>query len=115
VISAWDIYWVMQLDTIGGAAAFAAFLGLMLTMFAWAAWVDKGIRTPITLPVIVTVLWLPIVAAAIFIPSTKTAAMMVVVPRIANNEAIQREAGDLYGIAKDALRELAKPKQEAAK
>lgn len=44
-----------------------------------------------------------------FLPSTKTAAAMIVIPAVANNEAIQREAGELYGIAKDALRELAKP------
>lgn len=49
---------------------------------------------------------------AAFTPSSSTAAAMIVIPKIANSETIQKEAGDLYDIAKDALRNLAKPKDK---
>lgn len=44
-------------------------------------------------------------SVAFFIPSTKTAAVLLVVPTLANNPTIQKEAGDIYTIAKEALRE----------
>lgn len=109
-ISAWDIYWVMQLDTIGVAAGLISFLGLIFLPFAigfsffevkraWAYFSCAGLG----------LFWMVAVAAAIFLPSSKTAAAMLVIPAIANNETIEREAGDLYQIAKDGLRELVKP------
>lgn len=125
MISAWDIYWVMQLDSIGTILFMFAVLGIIgggllqiTRLVAASDENDAGAATFVRLTRATPYFLMAAIAAAIangFLPSTKTAAMMVVVPRIANNEAIQREAGDLYGIAKDALRELAKPKQEAAK
>jgi hypothetical protein len=125
MISAWDIYWVMQLDGIGctltfftiattiTAAAFMGFGALATDRGCYpskdqdaAWWRLKSTAKRLCIAAVM----LGLVNS--FIPSTKTAAMMVVVPRIANNEAIQREAGDLYGIAKGALRNLAAPKQE---
>jgi hypothetical protein len=53
------------------------------------------------------------------LPSSKTAAVMIVLPAVANNENIQREAGELYQIAKQGLADLVKkavaPKEEPAK
>ena len=120
MISAWDIYWVMQLDSINGTLTWIAVLAsfsLIVCAFAWAACnFDDGIGKRVAKWLKATLATLAVTfLLGTFIPSTKTAAMMLVIPAVANNEAIQREAGDLYGIAKDALRELAKPKQEAAK
>lgn len=134
MITAWDIYWVMQLDSIGCAfllvaiatlaVGASALVGAMLNRDMRSFWEDtpesKSYKkydgkvagwariAKRTAPV-----GLVLLVLAAFIPSTKTAAMMLVIPAVANNESIQREAGELYSIAKDALRELAKP--DAAK
>lgn len=125
MITAWDIYWVMQLDSISCTITFftiAATIAAACFYGIGALVTDRGCypstkqdesweRTKNRAR------WMVVAAfafgfAGAFIPSTKTAAMMLVIPAVANNEAIQKEAGDLYGIAKDALRELAKPKPE---
>lgn len=130
MITAWQIYWVMQLDSIGGMLTFTAIVCGVAVLFLWV-WgaiekacssnspemelskreAARGValhRSAKPLTILAGILLL----ANAFIPSTKTAAMMLVIPAVANNQAIQREAGDLYGIAKDALRELARPKPE---
>lgn len=48
---------------------------------------------------------------AAFIPSSNTVAMMVVIPKIANSEAIQRDLPDVYRAAVDALKEQLKTKK----
>ena len=48
-----------------------------------------------------------------FLPSTKTAAAMHVLPAIANNETIQNEASEIYQLAKQALKDaVATPEQK---
>lgn len=107
MISPWEIYWVMQLDTIGVASVFLTILCLpsaVVTAIA-ASEGDLPWYVPITLAHFAAFF----LVCAVFLPSSKTAAAMLVIPAIANNEAIQKEAGDLYRIAKDGLRELVKP------
>lgn len=48
-----------------------------------------------------------ILALLAFLPSSRSAAVIVVLPALVNNEAIQKEAADLYQLAKDGLRRLA--------
>lgn len=43
--------------------------------------------------------------AAILIPSSKTIAMMVVIPRLASSKAIQTDIPDLYNLAVDTLKQ----------
>ena len=135
MITAWDIYWVMQLDSIAVAVALlglgfgavtvvAGVLGFMDRDLAgiyedssydegrerYRRYVASG-AAKLRMARRAAMFCVPILLVATFIPSTKTAAMMLVIPAVANNETVQREAGELYGIAKDALRELARPKE----
>lgn len=128
MLTAWDVYWVMQLDSIGAVAMCVAFVVSGLAAFAslWAlaargdcdpeAWYSpeykaKALRNQSLWPrLFARARQLGLVAACLwtlsaFIPSTKTAAAMVVLPAIANNETIHREAGELYDLAKRALSE----------
>jgi hypothetical protein len=110
MISAWDIYWVMQLDTIRSALGIASVFALAATAISTLAIGIEG-ASPRYAKFFGAIL-APLAIAAALVPSSKTAAAMVVLPAIANNQTIQREAGDLYGIAKDALRNLAAPKEQ---
>lgn len=115
MISAWDIYWVMMLDSIGCTLSIFAIVGSLVGgVAAIVHMMAAGDNEP---SIANGTRWgkplLFIALAAFFInmliPDTKTAAMMVVIPRVANNPNVQREAGELYDIAKTALRKLAAP------
>lgn len=56
-------------------------------------------------------LWLAsaLFATSFLLPSTKTAAVMLILPQIANSETIRGEAIELYQLAKDALCETQAP------
>lgn len=135
MITAWDIYWVMQLDSIGALLFALAMIsgGTALALSVWTAmhacddaysWNEsktearKAFRAELLrranqAACVAVVMFV----AATAVPSTKTAAAMIVLPAlsdIASSETVQHEAGELYGIAKDALRELARPKPEKA-
>lgn len=106
MISAFNIYLVMQLDSIrtfffiGGVVSFAGSFAL----FCAPSFEDPKPKYPLKLLVSLAAFLVLIYA---LLPSTKTAAAMIVIPRILNNETVQSEAAELYAIAKDALREAA--------
>lgn len=58
--------------------------------------------------------WIPSLLAilAVLLPSSKTIAMMVIIPSIANSSVIQKDVPELYKFAVDALKSQL---QEAAK
>lgn len=108
-MSAWQVYWVMQLDSIG--------VGLFLfgVAFLFAAWVFasateydevRSLRPAWICLSIGLLLWM----VDVFVPSTKTAAAMIVLPAITSESAtsvVAPEARELYDLAKDALRHAA--------
>ena len=130
-MSAWTIYWILQLDSIGvffGLLFIAGAIFTGSTVLVGVCVTDRGCypsekqdeawerfkRTGWRVGAATVIVG----AMSTFIPSTKTAAAMVVIPAIANNETIRAEAGDLYRLAKEALREAAlgdEPKQEKSK
>ena len=123
MVSAWDVYWVMQLDSISCGLSILSIGGLLvaaaLTIANAASRYDTdmfpslcdreerkaswAVRAKARKRVLAVALTLFVINS--FVPSTKTAAAMVVLPAIANNQTLQREAGELYGIAKQALKE----------
>ena len=93
MISAWDIYWVMQLDSINGTLTWIAILAsaaLVVCVFVWTlADGDEDAGRQVAKCLRVTCWTLAATfGLGTFIPSTKTAAAMIVLPAIANNEAI---------------------------
>lgn len=96
------IYLWQQVDVLH--AALGIFLGVGSVVYAtisFAGWVDHDI-TPKKWPLYYLV---PMFVVFIFIPSSKTIAMMVAIPAIANSEPIQKDLPELYQLAKDALKE----------
>lgn len=109
-MNAWTIYWVMQLDSINSGVALLTFFGCLACPFLWLYVLEEteglGARVLATFASFFAAV---LVALAILLPSSKTAAAMVILPAIANNEQVQKEAGDLYALAKQAQTNLAKP------
>lgn len=108
MISAFEIYLVMQLDSIltglilitlassvsAGAFALAGFGGFH----------GKDERCILAAKRLLATATIAL-GLSVVIPSTKTAAAMIVIPAIVNNEKVQAEAGDLYELAKAAMRD----------
>lgn len=130
MLTAWDVYWVMQLDSISSGIGTIAGVGILLAavLSVWngvsnfdtaqfPSLCDKdarraacGARAKTRNRIAATAL--PLYLLAAFIPSTKTAAAMVVVPAIVNNQTLQNEAGELYDLAKRALSEAVGEKEK---
>lgn len=115
----WIIYWVLQADDIqcafgvgaavcAGVCAIYAFVGALLAPTADTCPKDllkaKSCLRNAKIAAIPAILLGVLFSLA---PSTRTAATMVILPAIANNEAIRDEATELYDLAKDALRNAA--------
>ena len=124
MITHWEIYWVLQLDAIKVALALAATVAMIYfiitliggasrylgsfdearnNVIAWQAVKRRAFKT--SLPIAIACF-----VCLFTLPSTKTAAAMIVVPQIVNSPTIQHEAGDLYKLAKEALRDAIAPK-----
>lgn len=115
-MNAWQIYWILQLDSIGHLLDFAAIvLIITVAMFAVVGGIMKcdersketsnyiggmtlhrQLRWAVPLLIVFGL-------ANTFVPSTKTMAAMIVLPAIVNNTKLQHEAGELYNLAKQAL------------
>lgn len=109
MISPWEIYLVFQLDSIREFLAGVSGVGLIASIVAAAMFpllFDEDFGLNLSVKWVFTPLVSATFVAALlyaFVPSTKTAAAMIIIPKIANSETIQREAEDLYGLAKRAL------------
>lgn len=120
MISAFEVYLVMQLDSVSHffAGVVAIFLIASIAgLFVWAvnSWgypAEQEKRTAQKASKIAKRFFATaMVALAInsLIPSSTTAAAMILLPKIASEENIKvvgKEAGELYGLAKKALENL---------
>ena len=116
-LSAWDVYWVMQADTIHHTAngcalvsTMAVFLGAVIVCASY-----EELMFPKPIGLIIRRVWLSLIPiaflsiiAATFLPTTKTVAAIIVLPAIANNEQLHGEAEELYHLAKEALTDMVK-------
>ena len=111
MITPFQIYLVMQLDSF--LSIFTAFL---IFSFLYAGVVclfhlndfseEKKQKWPSRKKAIKLAVSIFFVSSVLLslTPSTKTAAAMIVIPAIVNNENLQNEASELYLLAKDALK-----------
>lgn len=118
VITPWEIYWVLQLDSLNGLFVSMAILGGMLSLLLVMGAMlmadddpDVSKRCAWFAKLMVTIFAIGVLGAT-FVPPTKTAAAMVVLPAIVNNPTVQHETGDLYKLAKQALQNAVAPEKK---
>lgn len=125
MITPWEIYWVLQLDSISNflvGAFIAISVCLTVALVVGCIATDRGCypseqqdaswQAVKHLCVRLLVAGIVVGLASAFVPSTRTAAAMIVAPKIINSPTVQHEAGDLYKLAKQALENAVAPKPE---
>lgn len=126
MISPLEIYLVLQMDSIKEATQVSAVVsgaGVLGSLFIGGlvasvdSWDDVAKRESKAVLRTAAYKWtkrLALVcslsaALVALLPSTKTLAAMLVIPAVMNSETVQKEAGELYTMAKTALEEAVKP------
>lgn len=134
MISAFDVYLVMQLDSVGTFLTVAFLIGIvvciLLAIFGGINGnssrmypsLDSSQREAAVSAAQLSMarkLIIPVLLVGVFnslIPSSKTAAALIILPALTSDaafEAVAPEARELYELAKDALRSVAsKPEAE---
>lgn len=124
MLTPFNIYLIMQLDDLRAMLCIPLVLSLFVTVIGFIMFVANAApqnRTPCDSDTAspwylmgktllrhaapVAVLSTLLIAV---LPSSRSAATIVILPAVANNEAIQREAAELYLLAKEGLRNLIK-------
>lgn len=109
MISSFDVYLVMQLDSIRNALFGACFLGFMVIVWQWIEQNYSGMKWSVTVVLLIG-------AIHALMPSSKTAAAMILVPAMTSEQVtapLTAEAKELYALAKQALVNVAqKPAEE---
>jgi hypothetical protein len=123
-MDAWDVYWVMQADSIRsflGAACvplsvIVALLGtfrIIMSDFTHPPEEIAAARPAVTRIIVASGIALFFLSAGYaFAPTTKTLCACIAVPAIANNEQLQADATDIYKLGMERLKEELAPAKE---
>lgn len=130
IISPWEIYLVMQLDSINGffftialvlsiICCCALFAGALATGAGLSKYTDDTEKrnwevTKKITKKLGTIAFIAGLLCAV-LPSSKTAAAMIVIPAVLNNQSVQVEAKELYALAKQGFAEMVKAEVVPAK
>lgn len=98
MITAWDVYWITRLNGLGflcGAAVFisVAFITVwVFIMVPFELWEDNEEKHPRYLRMLYFAIGVGLSSLVIlsFIPSTKEAVAIYMIPKIVNNEQVQK-------------------------
>ena len=113
MITTAQMYWIVILDNIVGTGIILAAAGTICSIFTLIGHtVDGWPRWPV-------VTFLAVTFAALmtltFVPSTKQAAAILVVPSIVSSEKVQTVGNQLYDLAVEWMEELRPPKKKEDK
>lgn len=120
MLSSFDIYLVMQLDAIVNFFVVVGGVGISLCVaLCWFKFfVDGEFQETFKAVRPYAVVSILCVVASTFIPTSKTAAAMILLPALTSDQFVEpltAEAKDLYKLAKQALQNVAEQKAEDAK
>ena len=102
-MSPWLIYWWSQADVLRDMLGVSS-LGVLVVIGGVAAMMaGEGVEIPRWMRA-ATVASALCGIVSLLIPSSRTIALMYVLPRVAESDVIQRDMPELYGLAIDALK-----------
>lgn len=107
MVTPFEVYVVMQLDTVIVSAFVFGMLLFIVGAFYVAVGSEDYSRGMFWAGVVSFALGILCILAGTFLPSTKTAAAMIVLPAITSEEVVapvSAEARELYDLAKQAIR-----------
>ena len=104
MITTTQMYWLVILDSIVHASIALAVISLLVSLAAMSMACE--LRRFFWLPVVMVGVFFLSVAVGTFVPTTKQAAAIVIVPKIVNNEKVQMVGNQLYDLAVDWMRSL---------
>lgn len=109
----WQMYWLLILDNVSTASLILGVAMLVVTGMILSSSNESGSRSGMWFGIAFALITLFFFLAAIFLPSTKQAAAIWLVPKIINNEKVQEDAGDIYDLAISQLKkQLEIPEQK---
>ena len=117
------IYWLTRLDTVntlgiiltvfGGTFSIAAWIAISILALGYQEDMKKEKAFMLKAARCITAIATIGIFIACFIPTTKEAAAIIVVPRIANSESVQQLGEGIVTLAQDWLKERSPKKGEA--
>lgn len=120
MISSFEVYLVMQLDTVIKVLVSLSIISALLCMPVIVISLTSGYTSTYVkkLGRWVMVTFLLSTTLCSFLPSSKTAAAMIILPKITSSEninALSVEAREMYSIVKDALKGVSKDEKKDTK
>ena len=121
MITSMDMYWLLMLDNVKVTSVMVAILGIM-AIFGCICWLGNSFEyenlgqriIAIIGSTIVLIIWLTAIVLATLIPNTKQMAVILVAPKVINNEQVQELPNQIMELANDWLKEL-RPNNEGVK
>lgn len=110
MITTMQMYWLVTLDSIVIVSVACIAVGLLASVASIGVALDTDDHW--WLPKFTIALTVLSSLTATFVPSTKQAAAIIIVPKIVNNEKVQMVGNQLYDLAVEWARELRPPKKE---
>lgn len=119
-ITPFTIYIWQEADSLCRSAGFlsfcicavAAIFTLAVCLIPSHEWEDASRSKARHLALIAWLIGVPIASFAIFMPSSKTIAMMAVIPELAHSKVIQQDLPDIYEAALKALKSQLSPEKK---
>lgn len=110
MISPWLIYFIGIADKVGGVFAFTSIVLFVISTILFIGVAEDQISiSTLKMPLIIAIISGLI---AVFTPSSKTVAAMVVIPPIVNNEQVQELPNNVLEFINDYLKDVKKSLKE---
>lgn len=115
-LSAWTIYWITRCDAICVAATFItiAFAVIALSWIPMCLSLECKPKTLAVGEIVFIPMFVLSLGIAVFVPSTKETAAIIVIPKIANSQEVKDISAGIVELAKEWIVEL-KPKKKDEK
>lgn len=117
MITPMQMYWLVTLDGIVAMFTVFTVMGIIFVI-AWMCYISEtGNSDAKWFPLTSIVFAALSLVAAVFVPTTKQMAAIIIVPKIANSEKVQTVGNKLYDLAVEWMDELkpARAKEGGAK